>query len=119
MQFVSGPITLYMQGLKSGQFLVLVSSTSYLVYWLVFLALGAAAYAVTSRMAFSDAMARSLPVSFGAAAAQLVGALSLVVTFYLVFFFSPARVEAWLFELTLLAAWFLFFLLTVATAPSA
>jgi hypothetical protein len=106
------------QGLQDGTVRVLVSGQSYLNWWLIFALVAAIAYYATARMLFASAMGHGLRVGFAAAAAQVAGLFAVVVCFYLVFMFSPVQKAAWLVEITLLLAWFLYFLFSYLTAPA-
>lgn len=118
MQTLTGPVTVWVQGLSDGTVKVLVTTQSYLNYWLVFLVVGVIAYYATARMLFASAMSHGLRVGFSSVAAQVAGAFAVVVCFYLVFMFSPVQKAAWLVEITLMLAWFLFFVFSYATAPA-
>jgi hypothetical protein len=118
MQTLTSPISIYVQGLQDGKFRVLVSTQSYMIYWVVFLVIGVLLYGATARSIFANAIRSNLSVGFGAAAAQVAGLFAVVVSFYLVFAFSSARAEAWILEITLLIAWFIYFIFSMATAPA-
>lgn len=119
MQWLYSPGQIYVQGLQDGRLRVLVYQwQNYTMYWLLFLVLGAAAYYFVARSLFSSAMSHGLRVGFSSVAAQVAGMFAVVIMFYVVFFFfSPAKVEAWFMELTLLIVWFFYFLFSYFTAP--
>jgi hypothetical protein len=118
MQTLTSPFSIYVQGLQDGRIRILVSNQSYVIYWIVFLVLAVALYAATARSIFANAVKSNLSVGFAAAAAQVTGMFAVVVSFYLVFVFSPAKAEAWFLEITLLFAWFIYFFFAMATAPA-
>ena len=119
MNWLFSPGQIYVQGLQDGRLRVLVYQwQNYTMYWLLFFVLGAAAYYFVARSLFASAMSHGLKVGFASQAAQVAGMFAVVIMFYVVFFFfSPAKVEAWFMELTLLIVWFFYFLFSYFTAP--
>jgi hypothetical protein len=118
MYTVTAPFQIYAQRLEGGQVLLYFYSQNFLWQWLAFLAVGAAVYYLIARSLFASAMTHGLKVGFSAVAAQVAGMFGVVISFYVVFFFfSPAKVQAWCMELTLLIVWFLYFLFSYFTAP--
>jgi len=116
MQTLTAPVKIYVDGLTDGRLMILVSSQSYVIYWLIFLVLGALAYALAARGLFGRATSSGLSVSHSSSIAQVGGLFAMVVAFYLVFFFSPARATAWFAEVTFLWIWFVYFLFNYLTA---
>ena len=116
MQTLTGPVKIYVEGLTDGRMFVLVSSGSYALYWVIFLVLGVFAYVMVSRALFSRALDSGQKVGMAATMAQVAGLFAAVLCFYLVFFFSPVKLQAWFAEVTLLWIWFIFFLFSYLTA---
>lgn len=120
MQTVTAPFQLYVTQLKDGKLLYLVYNyQNYTMYWLLFFALAAAGYYFVARSLFSSAMTHGLKVGFSSIASQVAGLFTVVIAFYVVFFFfSPAdKLMVWILELTLLLVWFFYFLFSYFTAP--
>jgi ABC-type enterochelin transport system permease subunit len=117
-------MSIYLESLRSGK-LSLIFSSSYLWSWLAFAVLAAVAYSVASRQTFAwlsegKKAEHACGLEWSSRAAISSGLFWAIVAFHLVFSTSPRPIaaSAWTFELSLLLAWALFFILTcVARDP--
>lgn len=118
MYSVYSPFVTYYQQLDNGKVLLYFYSQSFLWQWIAFFVIAAGLYYVVARSLFASAMNHGLKVNWSAQAAQVAGLFTSVIAFYVVFFFfSPAKVQAWIMELTFLLIWFFYFLFSYFTAP--
>ena len=114
----TAPFQIYAQRLDNGKVLLYFYSQSFLWQWISFLVIGALLYYFVARSLFASAMNHGLKVGFSAVAAQVAGTFALTIAFYFVFFFfSPNKLEAWCMELSLLVLWFFYFMFSYFTAP--
>lgn len=96
-----------------------IFSTTYLKYWVIFALLGGILYYMIAKGIFTSLARGGSRIAFASQCAIVAGLFAVVVSFYVVFMFSPVQNMAWALEFTLLLAWFLFFVFSWVTAPAA
>lgn len=95
-----------------------IFSTTYLKYWVIFAIAAVILYYMIAKGIFTSQARAGARVVFASNCAIVAGLFAVVVSFYLVFMFSPVQHLAWGLEFTLLLAWFLFFVFSWVTSPA-